>query len=170
MAQIKRSESLSRLLISVVHHRFDSWGRWLQPGAARARAHGGTSRLSAVARRSSGFLKPRWSFSEWALLLRDHSDEGNLIMLTLIGRGRQRNPATVRQLGRCLMTVRAASGEASAPRTCAEASSSSLLASRPMNCSEQRQKTQIWWLPRVRRVLDLRQKICTIGGAIYRGF
>jgi hypothetical protein len=31
-------------------------------------------------------------------------------------------------------------------------------------------KTQIWWLPRVRRVLDLRPKIRTIGGAKYRGF
>jgi hypothetical protein len=71
----------------------------------------------------------------WGLLLRDHSDEGNVFMLTLIGRERQRSPATVRRLGWCLLMVRAASGEASAPRTCAKASSSSLLASRPANCS-----------------------------------
>jgi hypothetical protein len=30
-------------------------------------------------------------------------------------------------------------------------------------------KTQIWWLPSVRRVLDLQPKIRTMGGAIYRG-
>jgi hypothetical protein len=54
-------------------------------------------------------------------------------MLTLISGERQRSPPTVRRLGRCLSTVRAASGEASAPRTCAKASSSSLLASRPTN-------------------------------------
>jgi hypothetical protein len=75
------------------------------------------------------------------LLLRGHSDEENLIMLTLFDGGWQRSPATVRQLGRCLVTVRAASGEASAPRTCAEASSSSLLASQPINCSERQRKT-----------------------------
>jgi hypothetical protein len=80
------------------------------------------------------------------------------------------SPATVRHLGRCLVTMRRASGEASAPRMCAEASSSSLLASRPINCSKRWRKTQIWWLPRVRRVLDLQPKIRTMGGAIYRGF
>jgi hypothetical protein len=42
----------------------------------------------------------------------------------------QRRAATVRRFGRCLVTVRAASGEALTPRTCAKASSSSLLASR----------------------------------------
>jgi hypothetical protein len=81
-----------------------------------------------------------------------------------------RRAATVRRLGRCLMTVRAASGEALAPRTCTEASLNSLLASRPTNCSEWQWKTRIWWLPRVQRVLVLRPKIRTIGGAIYRGF
>jgi hypothetical protein len=76
----------------------------------------------------------------------------------------------VRRLDRCLVTVRAASGEDSAPRTCDVASSNSLLASQPINVSERQRKTQIWWLPRVRRVLDLWPKIHTIGGAIYRGF
>jgi hypothetical protein len=104
------------------------------------------------------------------LLLRDHSDEGNVIMLTLIGGERQRSLAMVRQLGRCLALARAASGEASAPRTCAKASSSSLLASRPTNCSERRRKTRIWWLPSVRRVLDFWLKIHTICGTIYSGF
>jgi hypothetical protein len=52
-----------------------------------------------------------------------------MIMLTLIGGERQRSMATVRQLSRCLATVRAASGEASALRKCAKASLSSLLAS-----------------------------------------
>jgi hypothetical protein len=66
---------------------------------------------------------------QFGLLLRDHSDEGNVFMLTLIGEEQQRSPATVRRLGRCLSMVRAATGEASAPRTCAKASSSSLLAS-----------------------------------------
>jgi hypothetical protein len=91
-------------------------------------------------------------------------------MLTLIGGERQRSPAMVRRLDRCLAMVRATSGEASAPRTCVEASLNSLLSSRPTNCSERRQKSRIWWLPRVQQVLDLRPKICTIGGAIYRGF
>jgi hypothetical protein len=106
----------------------------------------------------------------WGLLLRDHRDEGNVFMLTLIDRERQRSPATVRRLDRCLSTVRAASGEASAPGTRAKASLSSLLASRLTNCSDRRRRTQIWWLPRVRRVLDLRPKIRTICGAIYRFF
>jgi hypothetical protein len=80
--------------------------------------------------------------------------EGNSIRLTLISGARQQNPAMVRRLGWHLVTVRAASGEASAPRTCAGASSSSLLASRLINCSERRWKTRIWWLPRVWWVLD----------------
>jgi hypothetical protein len=52
-----------------------------------------------------------------------------VIMITLIGGERQRSPTTVRRLGRCLATVRAGSGEASAPRTCVKASLSSLIAS-----------------------------------------
>jgi hypothetical protein len=76
------------------------------------------------------------------------------------GSQRQQSPAT----------VRVASGEASGPRTCAKASLSSLLASRPTNCSDRRWKSQIWWLPRVWRVLDLRPKIRTICGAIYKSF
>jgi hypothetical protein len=107
---------------------------------------------------------------DWGLLLRDHCDEGNVFMLILIGGEWQRSPATVRWLGWCLSTVRATSGEVSTPRMCAKASSSSPLASRPTNCSDRQWKTQIWWLPRVRRVLDLRPKIHTICGTIYRGF
>jgi hypothetical protein len=80
-------------------------------------------------------------FSMRFFFLRDHNDEGNVFMLTLIGGERQRSPATVRSLNRCLSMVRAASGEASAPRTCAKASSSSLLVSRPTNCSDRRWKT-----------------------------
>jgi hypothetical protein len=104
------------------------------------------------------------------LLLQDHNDEGNVFMLTLINREQQQSLAMVRRLCRCLSMVRAASGEASAARTCAKASFSSLLASRPTNCSDRRQKTRIWWLPRVRQVLVLRTKIHTTWGAIYRGF
>jgi hypothetical protein len=117
-----------------------------------------------------GFSRATVVGFRWCFLLQDHNDEGNLIRLTLIGGGRQRSPATVRRLGQCFVTVRAASDEASAPRMCAEAFSNSLLGSWPIYCSERRRKTQIWWLPRVRRVLDLRPKIRTIGGAIYRGF
>jgi hypothetical protein len=106
----------------------------------------------------------------WGLLLRDHNDEGNMFMLTLIGGEWQRSSATVRRPGWCLSTVRAASGEASARRTCAKAFSSSLLASQPTNCSDRWWKTWIWWLPRVWRVLLLRPKIRTICGAIYRVF
>jgi hypothetical protein len=54
----------------------------------------------------------------WGLLLRDHNNEGNMFILTLIGGERQQSLATVRRLGRCLPTVRAASGESSAQRTC----------------------------------------------------
>jgi hypothetical protein len=60
------------------------------------------------------------------------SDEGNVFLLTLISGER---------LNRCLSTVRVASGEASAPRTCAKASLNSLLASRPTICSDWRRKT-----------------------------
>jgi hypothetical protein len=144
---------------------------WLAPAGGGV---GSCSRRRATAERGGS---PEFKFSRamvvsfwWGLLLRDHSDEGNLIRLTFIDGGRQQSPAMVRRLGQCLVTVRVASGEASAPSTCAEASSSSLLASRPTNCSERWWKNWICWLPRVRRVLDLRLKICTIGGAIYRGF
>jgi hypothetical protein len=61
-------------------------------------------------------------------------------------------------------------GGAPVPRTCDEASLSSPLASRPINCFERWRKTQIWWLPRVRLVLDIRAKTRTMGDAIYRGF
>jgi hypothetical protein len=78
--------------------------------------------------------------------------------------------STGRQLDRRLATVRTAFGGAPASRACTEASLCSLLASCPANCSKWRAKTQIWWLPRVRQVLELRAKIHTIGCAIYRGF
>jgi hypothetical protein len=147
------------------------WLGWLAPTGGGAGSH---SRRRATAERGGS---PEFRFSRatvvgfrWGLLLWDHNDEGNLIRLTLIDGGWQWSAATVRQLGWCLVTVRVASGEASAPSTCAKASSSSLLASRPVNCPERRQKTRIWWLPRVRRVLELWPKIRTIGSAIYRGF
>jgi hypothetical protein len=41
-AQIDTSESVSRLLISAVHHRSDGRGGWLRPVAARAQARGGS--------------------------------------------------------------------------------------------------------------------------------
>jgi hypothetical protein len=137
--------------------------RWLMLTTAR---RGWARRLVGV----WVFLSYGGRFFWWGLLLRDHNDEGNSIRLTLISEGRQRSPATLRRLGRCMEIVWAASNEASAPRMCAEASSSSLLASRLINCFERWQKTQIWWLPRVQRVLDLWPKIRTMGGAIYRGF
>jgi hypothetical protein len=46
---------------------------------------------------------------QWGLLLRGHSGEGNTIMLTLIGGGRQRSPATVRRLGWLQVSTCAAS-------------------------------------------------------------
>jgi hypothetical protein len=63
-ARIKPSEPLSRLLISIVHHRLDDLGSWLRPGVAQARAHGGTSRPSVAAHRSLGLLEPRWLVSD----------------------------------------------------------------------------------------------------------
>jgi hypothetical protein len=46
--RIKSSESVSRLLISVVHHRSDGRGGWIRLGAAWARACGGASRPTRV--------------------------------------------------------------------------------------------------------------------------
>jgi hypothetical protein len=57
---IKPSESVSRLIISAVHHRSDGWDGWLRPRAARAHALSGTSRPSVVARWSLSFLELRW--------------------------------------------------------------------------------------------------------------
>jgi hypothetical protein len=135
-----------RLTLTVVHH---GQTRWLI-GVRVFSSYGGRFSMR---------------FAPW-----NHSNKGNVFMLTLISKERQQSPAMVRWLGRCLSMVRVASSKASAPRTCAKASSSSLLASRPTNCSDRRRKTRIWWLPRVRRVLDLRPKICTnavlyIGGS-----
>jgi hypothetical protein len=59
--RIKSIESISPLLISVVHHRFDDWDSRLRSGAVRARARGGVSPSSATAHRSSSFLELRWS-------------------------------------------------------------------------------------------------------------
>jgi hypothetical protein len=119
-AQIKPIELVTRLLISVVHRRSDGWGGWLRPGAAPAHACSITTECGG----SLEFMFPRATVVSfwWDLLLWDHSDEGNVFMLTLIGGELQRSPATVRRLGQCLSTVRAASGEVSAPRTCAKAS------------------------------------------------
>jgi hypothetical protein len=44
-AQIKSSESVSQLLISIVHHRSDGRGSWLRPEVAR---HGQARRLTGV--------------------------------------------------------------------------------------------------------------------------
>jgi hypothetical protein len=184
-AQIKSIESASLLGC------LDPISRWVAIGSSQpmqespgvdltAEAAGsdrGRHRLTlAVVRRGRARrLTGVWVFSSYGgrFSIRfawDHSNEGNVFMLTLIGRERQWSPAMVRRLGRCLSTVRAASGEALAPWMCANASLSSLLASRPTNCSDRWRKTRIWWRPRVRRVLVLRPKICTTGGAIYRGF
>jgi hypothetical protein len=147
--RIKLSKSVSRLLISVVHHRSDGWDGWL--GLARVRV------FSSYDGRFSMRFAPMGS-----------QRRGERFYANL---NRHRaTTTTVRRLGQCLATVRAAPGEASAPRMCTKASSSSLLASWLINCSDRRRKTQIWWLPRVRRVLDSRPKIRTICGAIYRGF
>jgi hypothetical protein len=143
--------------------------------AGSGRGHVGSRSRWCVMAERGGSLEFEFSRATvvsfwWGLLLLNHSDEGNVFMLTLIDGEWQQSPAMVRRLGRCLSTVRAAFGEALAPRTCAKASSSYLLASRPTSCSNQRRKTWIWWLPRVQRVLDLRSKIHTICNAIYRGF
>jgi hypothetical protein len=168
--QIKPIESVSRLLISAVHHRSDGWHGWLRPRAAPARARDGTLRPRTAVRQSSSFLKLRWSVFDEVCCYGITAMRGHMFMLTLIGGQWQQSSAMVRRLGWCLSTVRAASGEASAPMTCTKASLSSLLASRLTNCSDRQWKTQIWWLPRVQRVLDLQPKICTICGTIYMGF
>jgi hypothetical protein len=62
-AQIEPGESVSRLLISVVHHQSDGRGGWLRPWAAWARARGGASWPSMMAPQSSSFLRLRGQFS-----------------------------------------------------------------------------------------------------------
>jgi hypothetical protein len=61
MAQIDPSETVSRLLISAVHHRSNGRGGWLRLGAVQARARGGASRPSEAAHRSLSFLELWWS-------------------------------------------------------------------------------------------------------------
>jgi hypothetical protein len=61
MAQIKPIELISRLQISVVHHRSNGWDGWLRLGAASALTHGSASRPSMAAHWSSSFLELRWS-------------------------------------------------------------------------------------------------------------
>jgi hypothetical protein len=92
-----------------------------------------------------------------------------VIMLTLIGGEQQRSPAMVRRLSRCLATVRAASGEASAPRTCAKAYSRSLLASRPTNCSERSEKLKFGGYLGFGGFLTSGRKFA-LYAALYRGF
>jgi hypothetical protein len=130
--QFKPSKSVSRLFIT-------------DPMAETAGS--GRGRRVAAERGSS----PEFEFSRatvvgfrWGLLLRDHSDEGNVFILTLIGGERQWSPTTVRRLGQCLSMVRAASVEALAPRACAKASLGSLLSSWPTNCSNRWRNTRIW--------------------------
>jgi hypothetical protein len=101
---------------------------------------GSCSRQCVTAEHGSS---PEFEFSRgtvvsfrWGLLLRDHIDKGNSIMLTLIDGERQRSPAMVRKLSQCLVMVRAASGEASTPWTRAEASLNYLPASWSSNRSE----------------------------------
>jgi hypothetical protein len=157
--QIKPIKSVSWLLISIVHHRSDGW---LPPGAAcRGQAWGldGVQVFSSYGGQFSMRFAPTGS-QRW----------GEHVYANFIGGEQQWSSTTVRQLDWGLSMVRAASGEASAPSTCAKASLSSLLASRLTNCSDRWWKTRIWWLPRVRRVLDLRPKILTICDAIYTGF
>jgi hypothetical protein len=177
-ARIESSESVSLLRC------LDLIGRWVAISSSQpmqespvliwqlrrlASARGGVGSCSrrCVATERGG--SPEFEFSwatvvgfHWGLLLRNHNDEGNIFILTLIDGERQRSPTTVGRLGRCLSMVSVASGEASAPRTCAKASSSSLLASWLSNYPDQQWKTRIWWLPRVRRVLDLRPKTRTL--------
>jgi hypothetical protein len=135
-----------------------------------AQARGGASGPSSPARWSSSFLELWWLVFDKVCSYGITVMRGVVFILTLVGGERQQSPATVRRLGQCLSIVRVASGEASAQRTCAKASLSSLLASRLTNCSDRRRKTRIWWLPRVQRVLVLRPKIRTTSGAIYRSF
>jgi hypothetical protein len=111
--QIESSKPVFQLLILAVHRWSDGWGGWLRPGAAPARARGGASRPSAVARRSLSFLELWWLVFDVVCSYGITTTRGHMLMLTLIGGERQRSPAMVRWLGRCLSTVRAASGEAS---------------------------------------------------------
>jgi hypothetical protein len=91
-----------------------------------------------------------------------------VFMLTLVGGERQRSPATVRRLGRCLSTVRVASDEALAARMCAKASLSSLLASRPTNYSDRGEKLEFGGYLGFGRFLTCDQKFA-LYAALYIG-
>jgi hypothetical protein len=99
MIRILCTERVSTHLILVVRARSD--------GGAVGSGRGRCGLALMVARHGRAWRLTRFHvFSShggrfrWGLLLRDHSDEGNLIRLTLIGEGRQRSPAMVRRLGR----------------------------------------------------------------------
>jgi hypothetical protein len=89
MAQLHPSEPLSRLLISVVHHRSDGRSSWLRPGAARARARGNALLPSTMARRSSNFPELQWSVFDEVCSYGITATRGNMFILTLIGEDRQ---------------------------------------------------------------------------------
>jgi hypothetical protein len=113
-AQIKPIESVSRLLISVVHHRSNGW-LWL--GRRRLA-------LAAVCHGRARWLTEAWVFSSYGgqFSMRFAPTRSQWWGKRVYANLNRRRVATVRQLGRCLSTVRAASGEASAPRTCTKAS------------------------------------------------
>jgi hypothetical protein len=107
MIRILCTERVSTHLILVVWAR--SNGGRLAPAGDGA---GLRSWQRAMAERG-GSLEFRFSRAmvvgfRRGLLLRDHNDEGNLIRPTLIGGGRQRNPATVRWLSRLWASMCAA--------------------------------------------------------------
>jgi hypothetical protein len=127
-AQIKPIESVSWLLISVVHHRSDGWGSWLALAVARrdrARWLIGVQVFSSHDGRFSMRFAPTGS-QRW----------GKHVYANLNPRRAATRPGNGEAAWPVLSTVRAASGEASAPRTCAKASLGSVLTSRPTNCSD----------------------------------
>jgi hypothetical protein len=77
----------------------------------RARAHGSAPWPSVAARRCLNFLEPWWSVSDEVCSYGITATESGSDEMTRLS----------------LVTVRAASGEALSPRTCADASSSSFL-------------------------------------------
>jgi hypothetical protein len=104
------------------------------------------------------------------LFLRDLDDARNSSYSLVMANTGHGGLAVMARFDQTSTVVGSPLGGAPVPRTCDEASLSSPLASRPINCFERWRKTQIWWLPRVRLVLDIRAKTRTMGDAIYRGF
>jgi hypothetical protein len=149
----------------VTRCRSDGWGGWLRLGAASAHAHGRVRRLTGVwvflSYDGRFFMRIALTGSQrWGE--RVYANLNRWIATTKIGNSEAARSVLVNGEG----GLRWSFGSKDVHQVFLELPSSfstdQLLRSVAENLN--------LWLPRVRRVLDLRPKIHTICGAIYRGF